>query len=222
MANWRVAKSLTTLRNQINARYPNRSKVSDGFIGDEDHSNRNSDHNPWYNGIVTAGDFTHDPDNGIDIDDFTDELVASRDSRIKYIIANGMICSGSAGPSPWVWRPYNGPSPHRHHFHLSVKANESCDSTTLWNIPSLGGAVALPAPTVPRLGETLEKGSKGPEVERWQAHCNDYYSRFRPLLIEDGDFGDKTVSRTIEIQRFRGINPDGRVGPATRAATNFR
>lgn len=135
---WRVAESLLTLRSQIDAKYPNRSKVSDGAIGDEDHQNRDSDHNPWYGpGIVTAMDITHDPGNGVDIDSFTDELAASRDPRIKYIIANGLILDTRPRLSPWQWAGYDGPNEHTRHFHLSVVASPLCDDAKQWDIPSL-------------------------------------------------------------------------------------
>ncbi|MGI8308403.1 hypothetical protein [Saccharopolyspora hattusasensis] len=86
---WRVARSLETLRQQFNTAFPQRSKESDGGIGDTNHQNRTSDHNPWVGPaadglmLVTARDFTHDPDVGMDIDRLTDELAASRDNRIK-------------------------------------------------------------------------------------------------------------------------------------------
>jgi hypothetical protein len=34
------------LRDQIDRRWPNRDKRSDGWIGDSDHAARKSDHNP--------------------------------------------------------------------------------------------------------------------------------------------------------------------------------
>jgi hypothetical protein len=65
---WRPAKSLIQLRDQINQIAPNRSKASDGTIGDAAHASRASDHNPWVRegdaGVVTAIDITHDPDDG--------------------------------------------------------------------------------------------------------------------------------------------------------------
>lgn len=137
---WRVARSLETLRGQIDERYPNRSRISDGTIGDADHQNRQSDHNPWYGpGIVTALDITHDPKGGVDIDKLTDELQASRDPRIKYVIANRLIMSGQGGPSPWVWRGYSGSNPHTRHMHVSVVASPLCDDPRPWNLPSLRG-----------------------------------------------------------------------------------
>lgn len=137
---WRVARSLERLREQVDARYGGRSTVSDGTIGDADHSNRDSDHNPWYRGhIVTAMDITHDPKAGVDIDQLTDELTASRDSRIKYLIANGLILDSRPGNTPWEWVSYTGPNPHRTHMHISVMADDSADDTSDWDLPSLSG-----------------------------------------------------------------------------------
>jgi hypothetical protein len=139
MANWRVAKSLDVLLDQINRAFPGRNNESDGSIGDANHQGRDSDHNPWYGpGIVTARDFTHDPAHGLDIDTFTDELAAGRDRRIKYIIANGLILDSRPDHNPWKWMPYSGSNPHTKHVHLSVMDNDSCDDPAPWNLPSLG------------------------------------------------------------------------------------
>lgn len=130
---WRVAHSLNVLLAQLNAKAPNRNKASDGSIGDANHQNRSSDHNPWYGpGIVTARDFTHDPAGGLDCHWLAATLVAQRDARIKYIIWDKRILSGSPGPSPWMWRAYTGANPHTHHLHLSVVDSELCDNTAKW------------------------------------------------------------------------------------------
>ncbi|MGP3924687.1 hypothetical protein [Streptomyces sp. 8N616] len=138
---WRVARSLDVLLEQLNKRFPARSTEHDGGIGDGDHQGRDSDHNPWYGpGIVTARDYTHDPAHGVDIDLITDELAASRDPRIKYIIANGLILDSRPEYHPWQWVPYDGPNQHTSHFHLSVVADPLCDDPRPWNLPILGGA----------------------------------------------------------------------------------
>lgn len=136
---WRVAESLLTLRKQINAAAPARSKASDGTIGDTRHQGTGSDHNPHIvdgaKRVVSAMDITHDPGHGCDAGKLAASLHASRDSRIKYIIWNRRIANSAAvGTSaPWTWRPYNGRNPHDHHVHISVKAQKSLyDSTAAW------------------------------------------------------------------------------------------
>jgi hypothetical protein len=136
---WRVANSLETLRRQLDARFPGRSIASDGGIGDEAHWVRGSasDHNPWYGpGIVTARDFTHDPAHGLDIQQVADQLLDTRDPRIKYVIANSRIATNRS----WQWGPYDGANPHDKHFHLSVVADPLCDDAQNWSVPILGEA----------------------------------------------------------------------------------
>lgn len=135
---WRVAKSLLRLRDQVNIAFPDRSKDSDGTIGDERHSARESDHNPDTDGVVKAMDITHDPDNGCDSYKLAEELRASRDHRIKYIISDRKICSSTQ--SPWMWRPYRGSNPHDKHVHISVLPDRRhFDDESDWNLPMLKG-----------------------------------------------------------------------------------
>lgn len=137
---WRLAKSLETFRDQVNTIAPRRSKASDGTIGDAAHSSRDSDHNPLDHdhnpntaGVVCAIDITHDPENGMDCEKLAKALVASRDSRIKYIIWNRGINSPTT--QPWAWRAYNGTNPHTKHLHLSVVADVTkFDATTPWKL----------------------------------------------------------------------------------------
>ena len=134
---WRVAKSLIRLREQINELAPDRSKASDGTIGDAAHASRSSDHNPWVKdgniGVVTAMDITNDIAHGCDAQALVDALVASRDPRIKYIIWNRKLINSRI--QPWVWRNYTGVNPHTKHFHLSVLADKALyDSTDTWQL----------------------------------------------------------------------------------------
>lgn len=140
--NPRPAKALTALRLQVNARWPNRSKLSDGLIGDASHQTRDSDHNPWVidsdgKRVVTALDITNDPAHGPSSQAIADALVASRDPRIKYVISNRRIANHEAvhGEAAWTWRPYFGKNPHDHHFHVSVIADQSLyDDAASWKI----------------------------------------------------------------------------------------
>lgn len=158
---WIIAPALERLRKQLNEAFPNRSKASDGGIGDEKHASRSSDHNPWVKtpsgeGVVTARDFTHDPRTGIDCQWLADTLTENRDERIKYIIWNKQICS--AQTSPWQWRPYKGTNAHKHHLHLSVSAEPKLyNSVKSWvldfpndegdDIAKVSAALPPPSPT---------------------------------------------------------------------------
>ncbi|MEU6267445.1 hypothetical protein [Saccharopolyspora shandongensis] len=166
---WRVARSLETLRTQFDAAFPGRSKASDGGIGDTNHQNRTNDHNPWVGPaadglmLVTARDFTHDAAVGMDIDRLTDELAASRDNRIKYLIANGWILDTRPQFSPWKWTRYSGSNPHITHFHISVYSDVAlADDPRPWNLPSFGRKPAA-APTQPPAQE-------GPDLTPEQDH----------------------------------------------------
>jgi endonuclease G len=138
---WRVARSLLQLRQQIDARAPNRNRASDGTIGDAAHASRNSDHNPWVRdgtiGIVTAMDITHAPQGGCDAGALANAIVNSRDARVKYVIWNRRISNSSSigGNPPWTWRPYRGANPHNKHVHISVLPEKSAyDDARAWQV----------------------------------------------------------------------------------------
>src|SRR5262249_26425255 len=133
---WRVARSLLTLRDQVNRMAPDRDKSSDGTIGDEHHQTTKSEHNPDANGVVRAMDITHDPAHGVDARKLAEALVASRDTRILYLISNAQIVSSVV--KPWIWRRYNGVNPHRHHMHISVVPEPNrYDDIRPWDLSAL-------------------------------------------------------------------------------------
>lgn len=184
---WRLAKSLEVLRDQINKAYPNRSKKSDGTIGDAAHASRKSDHNPWVKsnglGVVTAIDITHDPANGVDGHVLSRQL--ADDPRTKYVIYNFQIYRSYKPKLGWA--SYSGTNPHVHHVHLSVRP-ELMDQTTPWPI---SGKL------------TLRRGDRGEVVKELQ----------QKLLIEaDGIFGYGTENAVKKFQQLHGLKVDGAVG----------
>jgi murein L,D-transpeptidase YcbB/YkuD len=209
---WRVADSLKVLRDQIDALSPNRSKVSDGTIGDAQHASRTSDHNPDRKGVVKALDITNDPDHGIDSNKLALALITSKDPRIKYVISRGKIASGSNGPEPWKWRAYGGKNPHTHHVHVSV--DDGADDRSPWQMkfaPPAGPAAEPPAKIV----LTLKRGDEGPDVLLLQqALVADGITELHP----DGKFGVRTQSAVKKFQRRERLVSDGIVGFYTRKA----
>lgn len=133
---WTLAPCLVTLRAQVNAAWPDRSKDSDGTIGDEAHAQTKSEHNPDAAGVVRAFDITHDPAHGCDGNKLAAQLVTSRDSRILYLIWNRRICRSYPKPGipAWSWAAYSGPDPHTNHVHLSVVPDARANSTTWWRL----------------------------------------------------------------------------------------
>lgn len=213
---WKLARSLDQLRKQINEISPNRSKISDGTIGDPAHSARTSDHNPNGGRIVRAIDITHDPEHGIAGKDLANTLLASRDNRIKYIISDGEIASGPAGPSPWKWRKYKGANKHTKHMHLSVVKGKVGDDPRPWNLDLAVDAETAAKPVAAPVNPVLAKGTRGPDVERLQLLLKAHGADIEP----DSDFGPKTEAAVKAFQRKHKLKPDGIVGPYTWDALN--
>lgn len=204
---WRLANSLSTLRKQINAQFPARSRVSDGSIGDAQHASRSSDHNPWVRdgvtGVVTAIDITNDPVHGLSSQALAEALVESRDPRIKYIISNRRIISSI--DKPWVWRAYNGKNPHNHHVHISVhSAKVFYDDTQPWII-GLKPVSTTEEPQA-KTFSIVRKGSKDPIVVKLQELLG---------IRADGDFGPATEAAVKRFQKANDLVDDGIVGPYT-------
>lgn len=130
-----LVKSLQAFRAEANERYPDRDKTSDGWIGDEAHSSRVSDHNPDERGLVHAYDLDEDldgnpTDSGAELGFLAEWIRTRRDYRVKYVIYEGRIFAGRMGPKPWNWRPYDGTNEHRHHLHLSVLSDPVSEGDT--------------------------------------------------------------------------------------------
>jgi hypothetical protein len=138
---WRLAHSLRVLREQLDEIAPERSKESDGSIGDARHQSKRSDHNPWIKGIqnghpmgiVSAIDITHDPEHGCDCSVLANLLM--HDSRVKYLIFRKKIWNPSISQ---YWRRYSGVNPHVKHLHVSVMPEvKFFDDTKAWPLESL-------------------------------------------------------------------------------------
>lgn len=117
-----------TLRAQIDRKWPKRDKRSDGWIGDAAHRARQSDHNPDSRGIVHAIDIDENLGagrlrNGRQAKQLADELIAYAKSglpgskRIKYVVYENKLASGTYRSTWWKWRPGNWG--HTMHIHVS-------------------------------------------------------------------------------------------------------
>ena len=174
MMTWRLSKAAVQLREQIDDCYPERSRKSDGTLGDSRHSNRKSDHNPDKNGWVRALDITATL--GVDLDETADLVEQIRKyakrakrKRISYIIYNGRIASPILN---WKWRKYRGSNPHKAHFHISFTSLGDQDGS-FFNIPMLGGTDERPKTNGNQLGEDVYSDSPG-DLLSGRLGCRDY------------------------------------------------
>lgn len=186
---WIVVPCLLEGRDQMNARFPNRSKASDGTIGDTSHQASSSSHNP----DLTGNPEFRDGDNLDEVRaiDFTTEL--NDPSVTMEQVVQTWIERCRAGLMPWVryiifrrriWhkyrnnyetRDYTGSDPHTGHVHVTADWDADSTGGTDW------GLGVISAPHNPE--------SSGPE----------------PLVV-DGAMGPKTISRW---QQIMGTTVDG-------------
>ena len=127
MARPRLVKAGVTLRDQLNQRFPKRDKRSDGWVGDSAHQAGKSDHNPDKNGWVHAIDIDENMGSGegrkgATAKEFADQLIkyareGKDNGRLKYVVYENQIASGTHADKYWVWRKGNWG--HTQHIHVS-------------------------------------------------------------------------------------------------------
>lgn len=130
-----LAPSLRRLFNEIDARWPNRDRRTDGWIGDAAHQARKSDHNPDSRGIVHAIDIDRD---GIEPYSVVEACI-SENRPTEYVIYNRQIWSRTRDFKP---RAYTGENPHTSHIHVSIRYGTSWEADTwAWGVADIGKGV---------------------------------------------------------------------------------
>lgn len=164
MADYYLAPSLVTLRNEINKAHPKRDISSDGWIGDSSHQARVSDHNPdWSSdGVVRAIDVDKD---GINVGELI--RVLKGDSRVEYFIFNGLIYTRQNGFRP---AKYNGTNQHTGHIHVSLRHTAAAENARPWGYNGAPAPSRTPLPpaqkTVAQLAAEVLRGDWGNNPDR--------------------------------------------------------
>lgn len=214
---WKLAPAIQAYVAAVNIAFPNRSKASDGGIGDAAHRRSKSAHNPDKFGFVCAYDITS---KGVDVDRIKECVI--NDWRTHYFIYNRTIYSRTYGFEPY---PYRGSNPHIEHCHLSIlniteshiseaKALEVANSNGHW---SLIDSALEPIKLVNIIGAC-----------KYNAYSTEPYDVHAVRLVQqalntvtgysltlDGIFGARTKMVYADWQRrlgYRGADADGEPG----------
>lgn len=138
---WRLTNGLQNLRAQVNAKFPDRDRSSDGSIGDTAHQARTSGHNPddtpgarpaWEDADddaeVRAWDCDADLRAGVTAQQLVDHIrgLSGVGSAIRYIIYNRRIYHSRSNFAP---EPYSGDNPHDKHIHFEGAWSQQGDES---------------------------------------------------------------------------------------------
>lgn len=212
---WHLAPALDQLRAEVNALWPNRSKASDGTIGDAAHSARTSDHNPNARRSVNAIDITA---SGID----TGKLInaAKAHPSVRYIIHRGRIMNRDIGN--FQSRHYGGSNPHNTHVHISIYQSATAERRTQsWGLANAkGGGTSGGGNRYGNPKAKHELGSRTLNLYSAGTDVADLQQRLKKLKrytggTVDGHYGPAVKSAVERFQRSRGLTADGIAGPKT-------
>lgn len=199
-SNWRLAKSLEVLRDEIGAKYPGTTVWT---IGDQAHQSGYSDHNPNSAGVVCAIDIKSD--GGLDLQRFVNHLIANPHPNLRYVIFNRKIYQRKNGFEP---QDYTGPSAHTEHAHASVgngpdqRSTSGYDSKASWDIDSLNGNQG---------GNMAERNiAEYGDTGTWVKLVQRYLADFGAKLTRDGIYRDETTAaaKWVFVNRFGGNASD--------------
>lgn len=196
----KLARSLRVLRDDnLNIRWPQRPRRLDGWIGDEWHEQRKSDHNPNGRDTVDATDTDSAQTGNTPIHVPTVIAAMLTHPSTHYVIHRGRIMDADDQFQP---RRYTGKNPHDKHIHDSIRQTAKAENST----------VAYRFILKPMSWGTLKRGSKGRQVKELQAYLIGYGYTLRM----DEDYGPATEKAVRSFQAKQGIEIDGIVGPETR------
>lgn len=173
MARKYLSRSLDNLFNEINARWPNRDRRTDGWFTD---GRESVGHNRGARGLVHAIDVD---DDGID-ENFIMSHIYKGGGVLRYWIWNRKIYHVRDN---WKPRAYTGPSPHTDHMHIEINQTTTAENYSgHWGIAP-GQSGFGPAP-----GNDGGLGIGGTVQAAFQALMNEGGRDYRAELIDLGNW----------------------------------
>lgn len=221
MASWELVPCLVKLRDEINRIAPNRSKTSDGTIGDEAHQERTSDHNDDEVGKVPVkdADSKHEV-HALDVDkdlnqpgltmhDIVNHTLArcrrdnsdpENEARLTYIIWDGFIYQA---PS-WKKVKYTGDNQHKEHAHFSAEYVTALEAdTSSWHLEDL---VAITDDEIKRIWkfpldvDVSQDGTNMQEAGSILRYCSSEHKRIETKVDTVDDKVDALKSQVSTLQ----------------------
>ena len=231
MAQARLVAAGTTLRTQVNKRFPKRDTASDGWIGDAAHAARESDHNVDPKGWVHALDLDEDFGTRNDNMIFANQLIACARNgddggRLKYVVYEDQIASGTyrtqiidGKETDVYWRWRGSGYDHKIHIHTSFTAKAEKDGKE-FPLPILGVRGTMWDGVVPDL-DNVRKSMDDPKVRNiaaWRVACKlrdaGHYTGTPPVQSVQG-YPELAV---VAFQKMMGWEGSGRYGDKTHQA----
>jgi hypothetical protein len=198
-----LVPTLVVLRNELNVKFPHRTKEKDGWIGDAAHQEEGSasDHNPNARGAVRAID--------VDVRGIAPKALVRaciHHSTCQYVIFDRTIWSRPFG---FEARRYTGKNPHTDHVHVSCRHGRDFeDDRSGWKITAQAADALVRADPDHRPGSRtlrlIEPHMQGADVG--------FIQRFigkSKAGDDDGFFGTKTEEGVRFYQKLRGIAVTG-------------
>ena len=213
---WYAAPSLVVLRKEVDARWPGRSRISDGVIGDTRHAARTNSHNPvgsgsgpgvGTRGAVHAIDITSD---GIDVASFLSAVVG--DPRVWYVIHDGQIWSRTTGWAPIAHRG----DPHTTHIHVNLREDSQGAAVAAENdTRSWFGTKSGTSPAFLQKPSATSTLTTEQTIQLQQALIRKGYSIPAGATGKYGAQTTAAVAAFQQAQGWSGSQADGIAGPET-------
>lgn len=222
----RLVPAGVTLRDQVNKKWGSRDKATDGWLGDAKHKARISDHNAdkdgWVHAIDIDEDFLGSGRGQAVAKEFADQLIqlareGKDGGRLKYVVYENKIASGTYPTKFWVWREGNWG--HTKHIHVSFTDKAETNGAP-FALPIFSDG-PKPTPSVPPVPNS-QKPFPGNNFVKFGAK-NDFVKEMQKRLIAKGfsipagatgNYGKQTADAVKNFYRSINLTTDGKkMGP---------